>query len=62
MRGPPTRKRGLIGTLTGLAIAAVALLVLAPQLAAEGLGRLIAHVWVTTMAAIAALFGGLLGG
>jgi hypothetical protein len=61
MRGRPSRS-GLAGTLTGLAIAAVALLVLAPNLVAEGLGRLVAHVWVTTMAAIAALLGGLFGG
>jgi len=48
--------------LTAIAIVTVAVLVLAPNVLAEGLGRLVAHVWLTAIAAITGLLGGLFGG
>lgn len=48
--------------LAAVALIAAAVLVLAPNLAGAWLGGLIGDIWATTIAAIAALLGGLFGG
>lgn len=62
MRRAPSPNHGGAGVLTAIAIVTVAVLVLAPNVLAEGLGRLVAHVWLTAIAAITGLLGGLFGG
>lgn len=43
-------------------VCALALLVLAPAAAANGAGRLIGELWVTTMSAVIGLLGGMFRG
>lgn len=55
-------RRGRLGSLLILALVVlVVILVLAPSVAAAGFGRLVADLWVSTMAAIAGLLGGIIG-
>lgn len=55
-RPPPTHRRLMLAG--GLLVLAVAL---SPFLAAGGLGRLVGSLWVSTMGAVFALIGGILG-
>jgi hypothetical protein len=62
MAQSPSPKRGALGVLGAVAIVIIAVLVLAPTVLAEGVGQLVAHVWVTALAAITALLAGLFSG
>jgi hypothetical protein len=55
----PLPRRGCAGVLAAVVLIAAAVLVLAPSLVGAWLGGLIGEIWATTIAAIAALLGGL---
>jgi hypothetical protein len=61
MNANPQRRRGLGFWLLVAAAAIAALLLLAPGAAAEGVGRLLGDLWVSTMGAVMSLIGAVLG-
>ena len=61
MTGAPERPQRPRQALFIVALACVAALLVMPLLFALGMGRVIAEIWVVTMATIAGLLGGLIG-
>jgi hypothetical protein len=61
MSGAPERPQRPRQALFVIALAFVAGVLALPFLLALGMGRVIAEIWVTTMATIAGLLGGLIG-
>lgn len=56
------RRSPLIRNRVALIAVAAAVLLLTPLLLAGGLGRMLGSLWVSSMAVVAGLIGGLFGG